>query len=199
MKVIGILGGVASGKTFVARQLQEQGAEVLDADRTGHAVLRLPAIREAAVQRWGLGMLGPDGQLNRKQLASIVFGPAPGGPRELAFLEGLTHEEIGRRLAAQAAEMTGRGVLAAVLDAPVMLKAGWNRLCDKIVYVDAPEDVRRSRAAARGWSREDFDAREAAQESLDEKRRHSDLHIDNSGAPEYTRAQIEHVWHSLVD
>ena len=102
MKILGLLGGVASGKSLVARQLAELGAVVLDADRAGHEALRLPAIEEAARGRWGDAVFGSDGHIDRSRLARIVFAPPPDGPRERKFLEALTHPEIGRRLAAQA-------------------------------------------------------------------------------------------------
>jgi dephospho-CoA kinase len=78
-----------------------------------------------------------------------------------------------------------------------MLKAGWRARCDKILFIEAPRSQRMGRAQERGWSQEDFEAREAAQESLDAKRGLADLVIDNSGSPERTYAQVEKFWHSL--
>ena len=98
MKILGLLGGVASGKSLVSRQLAERGAVVLDADRAGHEALRLPSIEEAARRRWGDAIFGPDGHIDRSRLAKIVFAPPPEGPKERIFLEALTHPEIGRRL-----------------------------------------------------------------------------------------------------
>ena len=94
--------------------------------------------------------------------------------------------------------MEAAGVKVAVLDAPLILEAGWDKLCEKLVFVDAPPEVRLARALARGWNEEDFAARQAAQESLDLKRRRADVIIDNSGSPQRTEAQVEHFWHSLV-
>ena len=108
MKILGLLGGVASGKSLVARQLAELGAVVLDADRAGHEALRLPRIEEAARQRWGDAVFGPDGHIDRSRLAKIVFAPPPDGPRERKYLEELTHPEIGRRLSAQAEALKTR-------------------------------------------------------------------------------------------
>ena len=101
MKILGLLGGVASGKSLVARQLAELGAVVLDADRAGHEALRLPGVEAAARRRWGDAVFGQDGHIDRSRLAKIVFAPPPDGPKERKFLETLTHPEIGRRLAAQ--------------------------------------------------------------------------------------------------
>ena len=123
MKILGLLGGVASGKSLVSRQLAELGAVVLDADRAGHEALRLPSIEAAARERWGDAVFGLDGHIDRSKLAKIVFGPPPDGPKERKFLEELIHPEIGRRLLAQA-ELQKSGSPLAVLDAALILRPG---------------------------------------------------------------------------
>jgi dephospho-CoA kinase len=234
MKILGILGGVASGKSLVARQLANMGALVLDADRAGHETLRLPQIEEAARQRWGNAVFGPDGHIDRARLAKIVFAPPPDGPRERKYLEALTHPEIGRRLSAQAAlfnpdgcplavtateeSSSAKSIAAssglhdvaavgpnalsipplAVLDAALILEAGWDKLCDCLAFVDVPHELRLARALQRGWTEGDFAAREAAQESLDSKRARADVIIDNSGPAEHTQAQVQRLWQVLV-
>jgi dephospho-CoA kinase len=198
MHIIGLLGGVASGKSEVARQLAKRGAGVLDADRAGHEVLRLPHVEEAARQRWGEGIFGPDGHIDRSLLAKVVFSPPPKGPIERRYLEQLTHPEIGRRLAAEAQRMAAGGTKVAVLDAALILEADWDRLCEKLVFVDAPRDVRRARALARGWSEQEFAAREDAQDSLDSKRKRADVTVDNSGSLDHTEGQVERLWQSLI-
>jgi dephospho-CoA kinase len=198
MKLLGILGGVASGKSTVAGEFARLGAEVLDADRAGHEVLRLPEIEAAARRQWGDGPFGPDGRIDRQRLAGIVFAAGPDGARQRKFLEQLTHPEIGRAIQRQAEVAAAKGIAAAVLDAPLLWEAGWNGWCDKIVFVDVPRDERLRRAAARGWTREEFAAREAAQESLECKRGGADWVIDNSGPPEQTRTAVERLWASLV-
>jgi dephospho-CoA kinase len=198
MKVVGLLGGVASGKSLVARQLCDLGAGLLDGDRAGHEVLRLPEVEGQVRERWGGVAFAADGHVDRRALARIVFAPAPNGPRELEHLERITHPHITHRLREQAAMLAADGLPVAVLDAPVMLKAGWNEFCDTIVFVDASKEVREARAQLRGWSQEDFAAREAAQEPLEVKRRLADTIVDNSGSPQATRAQVERLWQSLV-
>ena len=198
MQIIGLLGGVASGKSFVAEQFRRLGAEVLDADRMGHEVLLLPDVRSAIRKHFGGKVFREDGQVDRKALGRIVFGSPPDGPRELTILEQITHPEIRLRLKNEAERMAADGVPAAILDAPVMLKSGWDEICSVVVFVEAPDDVRRERALARGWTSEEFEAREAAQESLEVKRRRADFVIDNSATAGYTQEQIERLWHSLV-
>jgi dephospho-CoA kinase len=197
MKVIGILGGVASGKSLVARELARLGAGVLDADRAGHEALRMPQIEAAARERWGEAVFGPDGRIDRARLARIVFADPPDGPPERSYLEGLSHPEIARLLAREAQRLEASGVAVAVLDAPLLLEAGWDKLCDTLVFVHAPEGLRRSRALARGWSEAEFAARQNAQRPPEAKRGRADLVIDNSGSPQETRRQVERLWHSL--
>jgi dephospho-CoA kinase len=98
----------------------------------------------------------------------------------------------------EANQLSAAGVSAAVLDAAVMLEAGWADWCDKLVFIDAPRTIRLARALARGWKEEDFNAREDAQESLDFKRHRADVVIDNSGSTEQTRLQVERCLPTLL-
>ncbi len=158
----------------------------------------MPEIEAAARRRWGDSIFGEDGRIDRKQLATIVFSPLPEALPERRYLEKLTHPVIGRLLQEQAERGAASGCRAAVLDAPLLLEAGWDRLCDRLVFVDSPRDVRLKRAEERGWKERDFAVREDAQESLDSKRRRADVVVDNSGPPEQTQAQIERLWPSLI-
>jgi dephospho-CoA kinase len=198
MRIIGILGGIASGKSLVAGQLERLGAGVLDADQTGHEALRLPQVEAAARQRWGEAAFATDGRIDRARLARIVFAPGPEAKAELKYLEQLTHPEIARLLWRQVATLVAAGTTIMVMDAALLLETGWDQWCEKAVFVDAPRETRLARALARGWNREDFEAREAAQESLERKRARADVIIDNSGSPQRTQAQVEQFWASLL-
>lgn len=195
MIVIGILGGVASGKSLVADQFRRLGAEVLNADQIGHEVLREAEVIQTLRRRWGDDVVDEAGEIIRAAVAKIVFAPPPSGPEQLAFLEQITHPRIGQRLKQRIQELSRREVEVAVLDAPVMLKAGWDQYCDHIVFVDTKPSIRRERARQRGWTDEAFAAREDAQETLEKKRRVSDCVIDNSGTREETLAQVKEIWH----
>lgn len=198
MKIIGILGGVASGKSQVAEQFRLLGAKVLDADQVGHEVLREPEVIQAVRERWGDTVLTENGQVDRSKVAKIVFAAPPTGPQELAFLEQLTHPRIGNRLQAEFVRMRqSRDIEAVILDAPVMLKSGWDRYCDYILFIDVPRNLRLERARKRGWSEANFAAREAAQESLEVKRAAASHVIDNSGSIDETRQQVKSFWQSL--
>lgn len=197
MYILGITGGVASGKSLVSQQFAALGAGVLDADRAGHEALRLPDVQAAARLRWGDAIFGPDGEIDRPRLAKIVFATDEKGTTERRYLEQLTHPIIVALLRRQAEVFQTEGRKAAVLDAALLIEAGWDKLCDRMVYVDASEPIRRSRALARGWTAAEFAARESAQAELDRKRAMSDVVIDNSGSAEETNQQVEKVWNSL--
>ena len=198
LQIIGLIGGVASGKSLVAKQFVELGAGLLDGDRAGHEVLTWPDVKQAVRERFGERVFDADGQIDRRKLADVVFRRSPEGRQDLIALEQITHPKIGDLLRRQAADLAQHGTRIAVLDAPVMLKAGWDKLCDKIVFIDTPRELRYERARQRGWSQEEFSAREAVQEPVHVKRERAELVIDNSGTPEATRAQVERVWHALV-
>jgi dephospho-CoA kinase len=198
MQIIGITGGVASGKSTVAGLFARLGAAVLDADQAGHEALRLPQVEAAVRRRWTEAVFGSDGHIDRARLARVVFAAGTEAETERRYLEQLTHPEIARLLQQQAKALEATGTAVAVLDAALLFEAGWDKWCQKSVFVEASRESRLARATARGWDEEDFAAREGAQESLDRKRAHADVIIDNSGSPERTQAQVEQFWASLV-
>jgi dephospho-CoA kinase len=198
MLTLGLVGGVASGKSVVAGCFHDLGATVLDADRAGHAVLREPDVIAALKARWGDRILDDSGQVSRREVAKIVFAREDAAER--TFLEQLTHPRIQMRLQqeltkVQAANPPPRVV---VLDAALLFEAGWETLCDKVLFVDAPRDLRLERAVSRGWSAEQFAAREAAQMPVEEKRRRSDLLIRNVRTLEDIRNVVRLTWNDLV-
>ena len=198
MLVIGIAGGIASGKTLVAECLQNLGVFLIDADRIGHAVLQQADVVNAIRTRWGKEILHSDGHVRRNEIAKRVFAPPPEGPIELTFLEKLTHSKIGKHLQQKIHELQNAGDTPAVaLDAAVMFKAGWSSCCTHILFVDTPDAVRIERARQRGWTEADLAARESSQTSLAIKRQAADYFIDNSGTSKETQAQVEQLWDKL--
>ncbi len=196
MKTVGIVGGVASGKSQVARMFGQLGAEIIDADQAGHEVLDEPAVIQAATHRWGTGILGKDGKLDRRAIADRVFGP--GNRDELLFWEGVTHPRIHDRISQRLADLAALpGDRVVVLEAALLFEAGWDTLCDLVVFIDAADSIRRQRAAVRRWSASEWEQREAAQTSLAEKRRKADIVIDNSGTLEQTYLQVQALWNQL--
>jgi dephospho-CoA kinase len=202
MKTIGLVGGVASGKSLVAKMLVEMGAGLLDADRAGHAVLADDAaVQEAVRERWGSSVFRADGSVDRAAVARQVFGEGDAVRRERQFLENLLHPRIRRRLEDLRKQFTAEGKPAAVLDAPLLLEAGWGPLCDICLMIDSSRDRRLQRARQRGWTEAEFNRREAAQWSVDDKRREADVTIVNDSSEDELRRSVCSFWqrHILPD
>jgi dephospho-CoA kinase len=187
--VLGLIGGIGSGKSRVAALLSERGARVLSGDQAGHEALQQPEVRARVIERWGTDVLDAAGEVDRRRLAQQVFGD----PAELRALEALVWPWIGQRLREQIeAARADPKVALVLLDAAVLLEAGWNDVCDWIVYVHAPRAVRLRRLAEqRGWSEKEVAAREQAQLSLTDKARRADFALDNSGSPEALARQVD--------
>jgi dephospho-CoA kinase len=199
MLILGLVGGIGSGKSVVANILRDFGAVVLDADRAGHAVLREPEIIAKVRQRWGDRVIDATGQVSRRDVAKIVF--AAGNEAERKFLEELTHPRIKQLLEEELDYIRSSSPQppVVVIDAALLFEAGWDKLCDKIMYVDAPRDLRLERAVSRGWSAEQFSAREAAQLPLVEKASRSQIVVRNARTLENIREVLRLTWrHRLV-
>ena len=194
MLVIGIAGGVASGKSLVTRCFQHFGATVLDGDQVGHEVLQQTVLIQQIVDHFGDGILC-DGQIDRSRLAHIVFAKAPEGPAALKKLEAITHPKIGEQIMRKL-ELARQDpdCQACILDAPVMFKAGWDKLCNKLVFVDTPLEIRINRASERGWDNNELAKREANQISVATKRKRATDIIDNSQTKETTFKQATDLW-----
>jgi dephospho-CoA kinase len=190
--VIGLVGGIGSGKSAVAAALVRRGGLLVSGDAAGHEALRQPDIRAAIVRRWGDELLGSDGEIVRRKLGAIVFADA----EQRRALEELVHPWIRRRLEEEiAGARADPQVRFVVLDAAIMLEAGWNDVCDVLVFIDAPEEVRRRRVAARGWSAEDLAARERAQMPLTRKAQRADHVLRNAGALGELERQVDELLH----
>ena len=193
--VIGLLGGIAAGKSTVARMLAELGATTISADEIAHEVLDKPAIRERVVARWGRQVLDEAGHVDRAALARLVFG----NPEELAALEAITHPAIVAELRERvAAARRSPQTAAVVVDAPLLVEAELDGACDVLVFVDCPREVRIARASARGWDAEELDRRESHQSPLEAKRRRARFIIDGNAPLETTFQQVQQLWQSLL-
>ncbi len=197
MVLIGVVGGIASGKSFVTEYLGALGAVVLDADQIGHQVLLQDAVKSAIRDNWGMDVFTSSGEVDRGKLAAIVFDTSQ--PNHLKKLESITHPRIGEQIALKVQQLQESGNFVAILDAPVMVKAGWYKLCNHILFVDTDEQMRWQRASQRGWSREMFENREKMQASVLQKREVSTWAIDNNGSPEETKVQLDKFWRQVVE
>jgi dephospho-CoA kinase len=195
MLVIGLTGGIASGKSFVAECFAELGCEVVNADLIGHQVLKLPETIERIQEAFGAPAV-VDGEVDRRVLASIVFPKDSDAPsKELKLLESITHPEIGNWMKLRFLEIEqSNSAKAIVLDAPVMFKAQWDRFCDRIVFVHADLEIRQQRANLRGWPEGELRRRERQQLPLEQKRKFASDEIENSGSADQTREQVQSLW-----
>ena len=195
MKLIGLTGGVGSGKSTVAEILRELGAEVLDADEAAHAAYEpgSPGF-DAVVKEFGADYVR-DGRIDRRQLGELVFNDPDARRRLNAIVHPLVREWMVRRTA-EAAE---RDVEIVVQDVPLLYESGLESLFSSIVLVYVPEAVQVERlVAGRGFTSERARAVIAAQLPIDEKRRRAHHVIDNSGTIEQTRSQVEEVWAQMT-
>lgn len=199
MTTIGLLGGVASGKSTVARLLAEHGAVVLDADRIAHEVLAMPEVVQALAEQWGESVLSADGMPDRSAIAEKVFGDSPAAIENRRFLEQLVHPRVRQQIRGRLAELReqqrgGQKVTAAVLDVPLLLESGYRDDCDRLLFVDTPNDARTAHAEARGWAPYELAQREAAQKPLAEKRAAATDVILNDGALEALTTRVAEFW-----
>jgi dephospho-CoA kinase len=190
--VIGIIGGIGSGKSTVAREFASLGCAVIDADAIGHELLVDPEVLGELRSRWGDEIFTDAGEVDRAVLSGIVFGSRD----ELDALNGILHPRIGLQMA-RAVELAGgdESVEAIVLDAALLMEAGWDGLCSHVIYVDTPRADRLQRVCEqRGWEQENWSSREKMQISLDIKRRRCDYSIDGSSSVSHLRQQVRKVY-----
>jgi dephospho-CoA kinase len=194
-RVLGLVGGMGSGKTLVAGELVKRGAHLIAGDALGHEALRRPEIRDAATRRWGSAILNDHGDIDRAKLGRIVFAD----PAQRRSLEMMSFPYIERRIREEIeAARVEQGAGLIVLDAAVMFEAGWNQYCDWIVFVEAPRaDRLRRLAEQRGLSEREVQAREDAQWPLTEKARRADFVVDNSGSPDLLAQKVDQLLERL--
>ncbi len=190
--VIGIVGGIGSGKSAVANWVAAHSdMAVIDADKLGHDALKSEVVKDALLHRFGRDIFGVDGFINRSVLAKRVFGTNPDQIAAKHDLEQIVHPEIGRRISENVVLATNNGRWAVLLDAAVLLEAGWRKLCNLVVFVDTPDGIRLSRVQKnRSWTEVELRQREASQWSLDRKRLEADFVIINDRDLDYAGRQL---------
>ena len=196
--LIGLIGGVASGKSTVARLLAQHGALWLDCDQMAHDVLKLPEVIAAVEAEFSDRVIDANGLVDRKQLAALVFGDDDASIARRRRLEQILHPRIRARCEQQIAD-AGQRYPAIIIDAPLLLEAGWGERCDHVVLVEAPLEQRQRLAASRGWSPDELSKRERSQLSLADKRRHATDTIDNSGSLVELEQQVQQFWQQVAD
>ena len=199
--VIGLTGGIGSGKSAVARWLAERrNIRVIDGDAIGHEVLRHSDIKKRLHAEFGSGIFSADGDIDRRPLAALVFGASPEQRNVRRRLEEIVHPDIRRVISETISrETASHNIDVIILDAAVLLEAGWNDVCTAVVFVDSPLEARQKRVQqSRGWSGDDLQQRETSQMGLDEKKSHADLIISNDSTLERAGHQLEEFVDRLI-
>lgn len=195
MRIYGLTGGIASGKSTVSRQLRSLGAEVIDADLVAREVVApgTPGLREIA-ERFP-GVVDSDGKLNRARLGARVFADL----EARRALETITHPRIRAEFAARTAKLAASGVPRVIHEIPLLFENGLDRGMDGVILVAAPVPLQVERLRRRdGLSEAEAEARIAAQLPLEEKRRRATWVVDNTGSEEATLTRVRAIWDEIL-
>ncbi len=194
--IIGLTGGIASGKSVVSGMLAERGALVIDADKVGHeAYAPGSACYDDVIAAFGADIVAADGQIDRKALGAKVFG----NPAERNRLEGIVWPWMRETMRKRFDDLRAESVPFIVLEAAVLIEAGWTPLVDQVwVVIVAPEIARERIVRRNGLTPEQADQRIAAQLTNDERATHAQVIIDNSGTIEELRVRLAAAWDGLA-
>ncbi|MCA8986823.1 MAG: dephospho-CoA kinase [Planctomycetaceae bacterium] len=189
--VLGVVGGIGSGKSTVCRAVTELlPVTLIDGDRLGHEVLTESAVIEKLVRQFGQTILDTEGRIDRKTLGKVVWSNDESGFPRLKELEQIVHPRIQERMKTEIELARTSHQCGVLLDAAVMLESGWSQICDRIIFIDRPDQARKAAALARGWSEQQWIQREQSQWTLADKKTKADFVIDNSGGLELAVRQL---------
>lgn len=195
MLLVGLTGGIGSGKSTVGRMLAHRGASVLDADAFARDAIALgtPGF-DRVVDLFGPEVIGPDGDLDRGRIASEVFADA----ERRRALEAIVHPEV-RRLVAEGVSAHAGTSDVVVLNSPLLIETGSDRDCEVVVVVSARPETQIARSVARGMDEGDARARLAAQLPLADKVERADVVLDNEGTLDALEEQVARLWDDLSE
>jgi dephospho-CoA kinase len=196
MFVIGLTGGIGSGKSTVTEMLRAKGAAVVCADGIGHEVYQPgTAALDEIVSAFGRQVLTADGQVDRRKLGSIVFAD----PEARRRLNAIVHPPMRRLMAERLDKLRRHGVSVAVLEAAILIEAGWDDLTDEVWLVLVQPAVAAQRLMERsGLSAEDAEARIASQLSNEDRLRHADLIVDTGCSLAEVARRVDELWEGLM-
>ncbi len=193
--IIGIIGGIGSGKSTVAAEFGKLGCKVIDADKIAHELLEKKSVKEKIVEYFGPVILNPKGKINRRKLAEIVFSDAG----KLASLNRVIHplvlektEKLIEKYKSQ------KKVKAVVLDMPLLVEVGWKERCNKLIFVDCPQKIRAKRAEKMGFNKNQLKIRENFQISLDKKAKLTDNIVENNSGFSALVRQVADIFSYIV-
>jgi dephospho-CoA kinase len=196
-KIIGVLGGICSGKSTVAAEFGKLGCAVIDADRIAHELLDDELVKDHLKKTFGPGILNPNGLVNRQSLGQIVFQH----PKKVALVNRILHPRVLNRCESLIAEYNRRqDIPAIVLDMPLLLEVGWDKRCDKIIFVDAQEQIRAKRAQKQSiFLKNQLKKRENFQISLDTKTKIAHYIVDNNSDLSAMAEQVERIFTAIIE
>lgn len=186
--ILGIVGGIGSGKSYVASLFAKHGGYIIDADRLGHEALTNSVIKEQINRHWGEAVFNDQGEVDRRKLAGIVFAQS----NEKSKLEAIVFPYIGKGITdAIQLHQNDDKVKFFILDAAILLETGWRKHCDAVIFVEASEATRLKRVAGRGWDAQELHRREASQWSLEKKKAACQHVIPNEGDEVLTESLVK--------
>jgi len=194
--IIGILGGIGSGKSTVAAEFLKLGCKVIDADKIAHELLEKEAVREKIVGLFGQAILNSAGKVDRRKVAEVVFADAD----KLSSLNKTIHPLVLERAEVLIKQYNRENqVKAIVLDMPLLAEVGWAGRCNKLIFVDCKRQLRLDRAKKMGFDENQFKIRENFQISLDNKSGLADNIIDNNSGFSALARQVADIFSCIMD
>ncbi len=194
MRVVGLTGGIASGKSTVSAMFRDLGAPLIDADQVARDVVEPGTPGLEGVARRFPGVVDASGRLDRLALGQRIFAD----PAERRALEAIVHPRIREEVARRTEALARAGTRVVLYDAALLIENGLHRGMEGVILVAAPEAVQRARLATRdGLDEAAISARLAAQLPLADKRAHATWVVDNSGSLDETRAQVRRIWEEI--
>ena len=193
--IIGILGGIGSGKSTVAAEFAKLGCKVIDADKIAHELLEKKAVREKIVSLFGQAILDSAGKIDHRKLAEVVFA----GADKLSSLNKTIHPLVLERAEVLIKQYNRQNqVKAIVLDMPLLAEVGWAGRCNKLIFVDCKRQLRLNRVKKMGFDENQFKIRENFQISLDNKAGLADNIVDNNSGLLALAKQVADIFSDTV-
>jgi len=193
--IIGILGGIGSGKSIVAAEFAKLGCKVIDADKIAHKLLDEQTVKEKIIASFGRAILDSDDKIDREKLAEVVFANTD----RLLSLNEIIHPLVLQRAEELIKQYNSQNqVKAIVLDMPLLVEVGWDKRCDKLIFIDCEQKLRLDRAKKMGFDKNQVKIRENFQISLDNKANLADNTINNNSDFSALARQVADIFSYIV-
>jgi dephospho-CoA kinase len=186
---LGLIGTIGAGKSVAAQILAQKSGWIINADQLGHLAIEDNTVKVKLIERWTKKILHQDGRINRREVSAIVFADV----KEREVLESLVFPIIGMLAHEKIKEgQNNQAIRFIVLDAAVLIEAGWKDMVDRLLFIDAERSIRVTRVAQRnGWTENELASREKSQMDINDKRQLADACLLNNGSITDLEQQIE--------